>query len=149
MDAVTFRCMHVQFAAMGHYQGFLCHVSGTPRQQHAPTTPTGCRIVTLLLLPPTGCRNSPFSLQTDECMAASYRSMLQTLCKTVRVRFPDKCLEAPMWQLAFSLYLMRSRIYPTSACGHVALFQTPCPSFGPVGKCMTETRGHCPSLLQH
>ena len=28
-----------------------------------------------------------------------------------------------MWQIAFALYLVQSRIYPTSACGHVAPFR--------------------------
>ena len=30
--------------------------------------------------------------------------------------------------------------------GMLALFEAPCPSFRPTGKCMPGTQGHCPSL---
>ena len=40
----------------------------------------------------------------------------------LNVRDPVTCPEALLWQLAFVVYLTQSRIYPTSACGHVAPF---------------------------
>lgn len=35
---------------------------------------------------------------------------------------PVTCLQGLMCQLAFVFYLMRSRVYPTSACGHASPF---------------------------